>query len=114
MDGGRTRRERPGARGTLTAMDVRMFTVGAIQENCYLLRRQDRDDALIVDPGEEAPKLLGAIEALGEILGAILLTWHNLHTYQQLMADMRAAIAEGSFELFQRRLRERAAGDAPA
>jgi queuine tRNA-ribosyltransferase len=50
----------------------------------------------------------------GEILGAILLTWHNLHTYQALMADMRAAIAEGGFELFQRRLRERAAGDAPA
>jgi queuine tRNA-ribosyltransferase len=29
----------------------------------------------------------------GEILGAMLLTWHNLHYYQALMAEMRAAIA---------------------
>jgi queuine tRNA-ribosyltransferase len=33
----------------------------------------------------------------GEILGAILLTWHNLAYYQQLMARMRAAIESGSF-----------------
>jgi queuine tRNA-ribosyltransferase len=25
----------------------------------------------------------------------MLLTWHNLHYYQQLMAGMRTAIAEG-------------------
>jgi queuine tRNA-ribosyltransferase len=30
-----------------------------------------------------------------EILGQMLLTWHNLHYYQQLMASLRAAIAEG-------------------
>jgi queuine tRNA-ribosyltransferase len=29
-----------------------------------------------------------------EILGRMLLTWHNLHYYQQLMAALRAAIAE--------------------
>jgi queuine tRNA-ribosyltransferase len=34
----------------------------------------------------------------GEMLGPILLTWHNLHHYQQLMAGMRAAIAEGRLE----------------
>ncbi|HEX8068180.1 MAG TPA: MBL fold metallo-hydrolase [Thermoleophilaceae bacterium] len=55
-------------------MDVRMFTVGPFQENCYLLRREGSDRAVIVDPGEEAPKLLGAIEALGVTLDAILLT----------------------------------------
>jgi queuine tRNA-ribosyltransferase len=31
----------------------------------------------------------------GEILGAMLLTWHNLHFYQDLMAEARAAIAAG-------------------
>jgi queuine tRNA-ribosyltransferase len=31
----------------------------------------------------------------GEILGAMLMTEHNLWFYQQLMADLRAAIAEG-------------------
>ena len=55
-------------------MDVRMFTVGPVQENCYLFRREGSDRALIVDPGEEAPKLLGAIEQLGVTLDGILLT----------------------------------------
>jgi hydroxyacylglutathione hydrolase len=55
-------------------MDARMFTVGPVQENAFLLRRDGGDHALLVDPGEEAPKLLGAIEALGVTLDAILLT----------------------------------------
>ncbi len=36
-----------------------------------------------------------------EILGAMLLTWHNLHYYQDLMADMRYAINEGVFDAFE-------------
>jgi glyoxylase-like metal-dependent hydrolase (beta-lactamase superfamily II) len=55
-------------------MDVRMFTVGMVQENCYLFRRDDSPEALIVDPGDEAPKLLGAIDELGVELKGILLT----------------------------------------
>jgi glyoxylase-like metal-dependent hydrolase (beta-lactamase superfamily II) len=55
-------------------MDVRMFTVGPVAENCYLFRREGSSEALIVDPGEEAPKLLGAIEQLGVELKGILLT----------------------------------------
>src|SRR3954469_2529819 len=55
-------------------MDVRMFTVGPVQENSFLIRPEGGDRALLVDPGEEAPKLLGAIEALGVGLDAILLT----------------------------------------
>jgi queuine tRNA-ribosyltransferase len=31
----------------------------------------------------------------GEMLGQMLLTWHNLHYYQQLMAGLRQAIAAG-------------------
>ena len=55
-------------------MDVRMFTVGPVQENAFLLRREGSDRALLVDPGDEADKLLGAIDALGVTLDAILLT----------------------------------------
>ena len=35
-----------------------------------------------------------------EILGAMLLTWHNLYYYQDLMARMRRAIGEGRFQAF--------------
>jgi hydroxyacylglutathione hydrolase len=55
-------------------MDARMFTVGLVQENCYLFRRDGSDRALIVDPGDEAPKLLSAIDQLGVGLDGILLT----------------------------------------
>ncbi len=35
-----------------------------------------------------------------EILGAMLLTWHNLQFYQDLMAGLRGAIAEGNLSRF--------------
>ena len=51
-----------------------MFTVGQVAENTYIFRHDGSDRALIVDPGDEAPKLLGAIEELGVTLEGILLT----------------------------------------
>jgi queuine tRNA-ribosyltransferase len=35
-----------------------------------------------------------------EILGAMLLTWHNLQYYQDLMRSLRKAINEGSLDMF--------------
>jgi glyoxylase-like metal-dependent hydrolase (beta-lactamase superfamily II) len=55
-------------------MDVRMFTVGPVAENTYIFRRDGSDRALIVDPGDEPDKLIGAIEGLGVKLDGILLT----------------------------------------
>jgi len=37
-----------------------------------------------------------------EILGQVLLSWHNLAFFQTLMAALRAAIAEGRIEAFRR------------
>ena len=51
-----------------------MFTVGPLQENCYLVRREGSDRALLIDPGDEAQKLQGAMEQLGVEPEAILLT----------------------------------------
>jgi glyoxylase-like metal-dependent hydrolase (beta-lactamase superfamily II) len=55
-------------------MDVRMFTVGPVAENTYIFRRDGSDRALIVDPGDEADKLLTALRELGVTLDGILLT----------------------------------------
>src|SRR5438552_2255465 len=56
-------------------IDVRMFTVGPVQENCFIIRAKGSDQALIVDPGDEADRLLEAIEGLGiKSVDAILLT----------------------------------------
>jgi glyoxylase-like metal-dependent hydrolase (beta-lactamase superfamily II) len=59
----------------VSAPDVRAFTVGPVQENCYIVRAgADSRRAVIVDPGDEAERLLAAIEALGVEIEAILLT----------------------------------------
>jgi hydroxyacylglutathione hydrolase len=56
-------------------IDVRMFTVGPIQENCFIVRAKGADKGLIVDPGEEPERLLRALQDLGiEQVEAILLT----------------------------------------
>jgi glyoxylase-like metal-dependent hydrolase (beta-lactamase superfamily II) len=55
-------------------MDVRCFTVGQVAENCWVLRRDGADRGLIVDPGEEPERILGAVDELGIGIDAILLT----------------------------------------
>jgi hydroxyacylglutathione hydrolase len=52
-----------------------MFTVGPVQENAYIVRLPEADRAVMIDPGDEAERLLGALEALGiTTVEAILLT----------------------------------------
>jgi len=56
-------------------MDVRMLTVGPVQENCFIARRDaDATAAVVVDPGDEADRLLEAVRELGVQVEAILLT----------------------------------------
>ncbi len=47
------------------------------------------------------------LEKCNEMLGPRLATIHNLHYYQQLMADLRSAIAEGTLVQFTADLRSR-------
>jgi glyoxylase-like metal-dependent hydrolase (beta-lactamase superfamily II) len=68
-------------------VDAPMFTVGPVQENAYIVRLPDAGAAVMVDPGDEGPRLLEALRAL-EVsqLEAILLT----HTH----FDHIGAVAE--------------------
>jgi hydroxyacylglutathione hydrolase len=70
------------------ALDVRSFTVGPVQENCYIVSAAPEPGAatspggaapaprpaVIVDPGEEAERLIAAAHELGVKLEAILIT----------------------------------------
>ena len=59
----------------MSALDVRAFTVGPVQENSYIVRAgPDAMRAVIVDPGDEPGRLLQAIDALGVQIEAILIT----------------------------------------
>jgi glyoxylase-like metal-dependent hydrolase (beta-lactamase superfamily II) len=55
-------------------MDVRTFTVGPVAENCFIARVDGSDRAVIVDPGEEENRILGAVADLGVTVEAILVT----------------------------------------
>jgi len=55
-------------------LDVHGFTVGPVQENCYIVAPAGRTHAVVIDPGEEAPRLIAAIDRLGLTIDAILLT----------------------------------------
>ncbi|SPJ22927.1 tRNA guanosine(34) transglycosylase Tgt [Palleronia abyssalis] len=47
-----------------------------------------------------------------EMISGMLLTWHNLHYFQQIMSGMRSAIAEGRFDTWEAAFHaDRAAGD---
>ena len=64
------------------------------------------DDAPL-DPDSDCPAsrdyskaYLHHLVKADEILGQVLLSWHNLAFFQALMAGLRAAIAEGRLEAF--------------
>ncbi len=56
------------------SLDVRKLTVGAAAENCFVVHNEDSGQALIVDPGEEAERILAEVEATGAEVEAILIT----------------------------------------
>jgi glyoxylase-like metal-dependent hydrolase (beta-lactamase superfamily II) len=56
-------------------IDVRMFTVGPVQENCFIVRESDASKAVVIDPGDESERLLRALADLGvDAVEAILVT----------------------------------------
>jgi hydroxyacylglutathione hydrolase len=72
-------------------IDVRMFTVGAVEENCFIVRTRGGDRAVIIDPGDEADRLLQAVEALEiKTVEAILIT-HTHFDHVGAVAPVAAA-----------------------
>jgi hydroxyacylglutathione hydrolase len=56
-------------------IDARMFTVGPVQENCFVVHGKGSHRAVVVDPGDEAERIIGALADLGiEAVEAILVT----------------------------------------
>ena len=55
-------------------MILECFTVGPLQENCYLLADSHTQEAVLIDPGDEAARLLEALDTRGLTLRAVWLT----------------------------------------
>jgi glyoxylase-like metal-dependent hydrolase (beta-lactamase superfamily II) len=77
-------------------VDVRTFTVGPVAENCYLFRAEGSDRTLIVDPGDEADRILAAVEGLGVTVEGILLT----HTHFDHVGAVAPVARETSAEVW--------------
>jgi hydroxyacylglutathione hydrolase len=72
-------------------MDVHLFTVGQLQENSFLVRASESaTEAVIVDPGDEADRLLAAARELGVTITAILLTHTHFDHIGAVAAIARA------------------------
>ena len=56
------------------SLSLTRLTVGPLMENCYLLADEAAKTAVLVDPGDEAPRLLDALKTNGLQLDAIWLT----------------------------------------
>jgi hydroxyacylglutathione hydrolase len=75
----------------VSALDVRMFTVGPVQENCFIVRRKGAANALIVDPGDEPEKLLKALEDLQVGTVEAILVTHTHFDHIGAVAPVAAA-----------------------
>jgi len=73
-------------------------------KNARFAEDEDPLDATIPCPASRdySKAYLHHLVRADEILGQVLLSWHNLAFFQAVMAAMRAAIAEGRFEAFRR------------
>lgn len=58
----------------MTGLEVIQTTVGPVAENSYLIFREGADKALLIDPGDEADRLMQPLAERGLELEAILLT----------------------------------------
>ena len=53
---------------------IESMTLGMVQTNCYLVYNEDTKETVIIDPADNAPKIIKRIEALGLKPQAVLLT----------------------------------------
>lgn len=75
------------------SLDVIQLSVSPIGTNCYVVRGPGADDAVAVDPGGEAPRILLTLEEMGARCTAILIThghWDHLGAVAEL-ADATGA-----------------------
>lgn len=69
---------------------IQGITVGLLEENCWLVADESARRAVLVDPGDDAPVILRALEATGCALDAIWLTHAHFDHVGAVAAIRRA------------------------
>ena len=63
------------------SLDVIQLSVAPIGTNCYVVRKSGADEAVVIDPGGEVPRIVLALEETGARCAGILIThghWDHL------------------------------------
>lgn len=71
-------------------MKVQGFAVGPFQENSYLVTDEAAHHAVLIDPGDEAARLLRAVDASGAALDAIWVTHGHMDHVGAIAAILRS------------------------
>jgi hydroxyacylglutathione hydrolase len=77
------------------SLDVIQLSVEPIGTNCYVVRRPGAVEAVVVDPGGEAPRILLELEDIGARCAAILIThghWDHLGGVADLAESTKAPV----------------------
>jgi hydroxyacylglutathione hydrolase len=88
-------------------LDVIQLSVAPIGTNCYVVRRPGANEAVVVDPGGEAPRILLVLEEMGARCAAILIThghWDHVGAVAELAEATSAPVhmARGERTLLER------------
>lgn len=75
---------------TIRMLHIESLTVSLFQSNCFIVHCEGGAEALVIDPGDNAPEILARLDEKGLTVAAYLLTHgHVDHVYA--LADMVAA-----------------------
>jgi glyoxylase-like metal-dependent hydrolase (beta-lactamase superfamily II) len=78
------------------SLAVNRYELGPIGTNCYIVRAHDRaHEAVVVDPGADAPRILEELAALETTCAAILIThghWDHLGGVAELAQETGAPV----------------------
>jgi glyoxylase-like metal-dependent hydrolase (beta-lactamase superfamily II) len=72
-------------------LDVTTLVVSPFQQNCRIVKDRASGDGVIVDPGDEAPRILAAVEQSGARITHILATHAHLD-HVGAVADVKDAL----------------------
>ena len=79
-------------------MQVTMLSVGPIGTNCYIL--EDDKKIAVIDPGDEAGRILSAVKGLGGEVEYILLT-HGHYDHTTAVPELHKALPEAKIYIHQ-------------
>ena len=71
-------------------MDIEARVTGFIEENCYFATRPEARQTVVIDPGDDAPRLRDRLRELGTTVVAYLLT-HGHVDHLTALADLSEA-----------------------